>query len=129
MNLNVNIENELLSDFTNSGKTELESVVQSKAIQIVEEAMRLEETRRTSDVKEITANTIQDASTYISRFPSTAKTPSQVKWIQGVATISSLIAGGMFDLEELKSAGYLILFLIILMVAVGSTVYLIFNRK
>jgi hypothetical protein len=129
MNLNINIEDDLLTDFTASGKAELESVVQSKAIHIVEESMRLEESRRTSDTKEITASTIQDASTFISRFPNIVKTPNHVKWIQGVATISTLIAGGMFDLEELKNAGYLILFLIILMVAVGSTVYLIFNRK
>lgn len=129
MNLNINIEDNLLTDFTDSGKTELESVVKAKAMHVVEEAMRLEESRRTSDTKEITASTIQDASTFITRYPNTVKTPSHVKWLQGASTISALIAGGMFDMEELKNGGYLILFLIILMVAVGSTVYLIFNRK
>jgi len=129
MNFTIEIDDGQVSEFSQPAKEELTKVLKEKAGEIIDEANRLEESRRTSDSKEITASTIQDAYSYVNRFTPVAKTPQYVKWVQVAATVSSIVAGGLFDLEDLKNTGHLILFLLVLAVAVGTSVYLIFNRK
>lgn len=129
MNLNFDVNDDQISDFTEQAKTELLSVIEKKAVEIIDEANRLEEARRTSNAKEITATTIQDAYSFTNRFSNNLKTPKHIKWIQALTTVSSIITGGLFDIEKMKDTYYLIIFLVVLAIAIGSSVYLIFNRK
>ena len=128
MNIEIEIQDSKLQNLSSTAHSEIIKVSQRYLEDVLDEASRIEESRRISvKAPEITASLINDAAHYARTFGIRKKKPKRLVFLQIVAFIGSIFTGGLFDVEKFKSLGYVLLFLLIFLVAVVSSVYLIFN--
>ena len=128
MKIEFEIQDNKLQNLSSTAQSEIIKVSQIYLEDVLDEASRIEESRRTSvDNPEITASIISDAAHYAKTYGIRRKKPKKLILLQIVAFIGSTFTGGLFDIEKFKSVYYVLLFLFVFLVAVVSSVYLIFN--
>jgi hypothetical protein len=128
MKIEIDISDDKLQNLSPTAKTEISKVSKSYIEDVLDEASRIEESRRTSSANaEVTAAIINDAVVFAKNYGIRKKKPKRQIFMQILAFVASTIAGGLFDTDKFKDIGYVILFLIVFLVAVVSAVYLILN--
>lgn len=128
MKIGTDISDDKLQNLSPTANTELEKVSKHYLEEVLDEASRIEESRRTSNSSpEITAAIINEAVAYAKNYGIRKRKPKRLIWAQVIAFISTSIAWGIFDVEKFKDLLYVIGFILIFGISVGSTVYLIFN--
>jgi 2-keto-4-pentenoate hydratase len=128
MKLEIDIPDEKVQNFSQDAKTELKKQSNRIAIEISDEASRIEEGRRLPETNsEITQSNVREAATQ-PRMVVVRKKSLVSKIIQALAFISTLIAGNLLDTAKFTETNHVIWFIIVLFVAIGTTVYLTFNQ-
>jgi hypothetical protein len=128
MKIEIDIQDSKLQNLSSTAHSEIIKVSQTYLEDVLDEASRIEESRRTSvRAPEITASLINDAAHYARTFGIRKRKPKRLIFLQIVAFIGSIFTGGLFDVEKFKSLSYVLLFLLFFVIAVVSSVYLIFN--
>ncbi len=128
MKLEIDIPDEKVQNFSQDAKTELKKQSNRIAIEISDEASRIEEGRRLPETNsEITQSNVREAATQ-PRMVVARKKSLVSKIIQALAFISTLIAGNLLDTAKFTETNHVIWFIIVLFVAIGTTVYLTFNQ-
>jgi 2-keto-4-pentenoate hydratase len=128
MKLEIDIPDEKVQNFSQDAKTELKEQSNRIAIEISDEASRIEEGRRLPETNsEITQSNVREAATQ-PRMIVARKKSLVSKIIQVLAFISTLIAGNLLDTSKFTETNHVIWFIIVLFVAIGTTVYLTFNQ-
>lgn len=128
MKLEIDIPDEKVQNFSQDAKTELKKQSNRIAIEISDEASRIEEGRRLPETNsEITQSNVREAATQ-PRMVVARKKSLLSKIIQALAFISTLIAGNLLDTTKFTETNHVIWFIIVLFVAIGTTVYLTFNQ-
>lgn len=130
MRIEFDIPDEKVQNLSQNGKTELTRHSKLLTEEIVDEASRIEASRRNPNTNtEVTAAIVNEAAVYSRRFPPKPKKSVLTKIIQLSAFISSLVAGSMLDTDKFKETNHVVWFIVALFVAIGSTVYLTFNNE
>lgn len=130
MKIEFDIPDEKVQNLSQNGKIELTQHSKLLTEEIIDEASRIEASRRSPNTNtEITAAIVNEASIYSRRFPPRHEKSVLTKIIQLVAFISSLVAGSMLDTDKFKETNHVVLFIVALFVAIGTTVYLTFNNE
>lgn len=128
MRITIEISDDKIINFSSSAKSELKTHIHRLAEEIVDEASRIEASRRISDTSsEVTQSNVKEAATQ-PRMTFTKKKGWKFKVIQGVASISTLITGGLFDIDKFQDTTRIVWFLITFFFATATTVYVIFNQ-
>jgi len=128
MKIDIDISDDKLQNLSLTAKTEMEKVSKHYIEEVLDEASRIEESRRTSNSNpEITAAIINDAVVIARNYGIRKRKPKRQIIMQILAFVASIFTGGLFDTEKFKDSGYVILFLVIFLIAIVSTVYLILN--
>ena len=128
MKIEIEIPDTKLQNLSATAKTEILKVSKVYLEDVLDEAVRMEESRRTSaENPEITASIINDAAYYSKTLGIRRKKTKLQIFSQIVASVSSIFTGGLFDTDKFKNASYVLLFLTVFLIAIVSTVYLIFN--
>ena len=128
MKIETEISDDKLQNLSKTANTELEKISKHYLEEILDEASRIEESRRTSNsTPEITAAIINEAVTYAKNYGIRKRKPRRLIWAQIISFISTSITGGIFDVEKFKCLSYVIFFIIMFGFSVGFTVYLILN--
>ncbi|MDM8253925.1 hypothetical protein [Phocaeicola barnesiae] len=129
MNINFDIPDNKINNFSASAKRELTKQSCRITKEIIDEASRIEASRRLSDASsEVTQSNVKEAATH-PRMVFSRKKVWPIKIVQVVAFVSSLIAGGLFDTKEFSNTTIVIWFVIVLFIAIATNVYLIFNQE
>lgn len=115
MPLTVIIDDADLSGLSGHAQTQLKGVIEAYATDLLSEANRIEAASRSGSLPpEISAQMVQDASSFV-RKGMTAKGASRwTKILRGLAALFSLILGLIWDKESLQSGTYLIWFGLVL---------------
>jgi len=130
MNIEFEIQEEKVQNLSVIARSELENLSQKYAEDILDEASRIEASRRNPGAdSEITASIIKEADIFKKRFPINRSKPWWAKIIQVIGFIATLITGSLLDTEKFKETNHVIWFIIMLFVAVSATVYLTFNNE
>jgi hypothetical protein len=128
MKLEIDISDDKLQNLSSTAKTEISKVSKTYIEEVLDEASRIEESRRTSTGNaEVTAAIINDAVVFAKNYGIRKRKPKKQKVMQVLAFVASTFTGGLFNTEKFKDTGYVVLFLTIFLVAVVATVYLILN--
>lgn len=128
MKIEIDISDEKLQNLSPTAMTEVSKVSKLYMEGVLDEASRIETDRRTTNaIPEITAAIISDAAAYTKNFGIRKKKPKSQTFTQIVASIASIITGGLFDTDKFNDIVYVIVFLVVFLIAIVSTVYLIFN--
>lgn len=128
MKIEIDISDDKLQSLSVTAKTEICKVSKAYIEDVLDEASRIEESRRTTAGNaEVTAAIISDAVVFAKNYGIRKKKPKRQIFMQVLAFVASTITGGLFDTEKFKDVGYVILFLVIFLIAVVSAVYLILN--
>ena len=128
MKIEIEISDDKLQNLSPTAKNEIGKVSKSYIEEVLDEASRIEESRRTTNGNpEITAAIINDAVVFAKNYGIRKKKPKKQIFMQILAFVASTFTGGLFDTDKFKDTGYVILFLLIFLVAVVATVYLILN--
>lgn len=129
MKIEFEIPDEKVQNFSSDAQTELTTQAERLTIEIVDEASRIENSRRISDTNsEVTQSNVKESATHPRRFFQPKKTLLS-KVIQLVAFISTMISGSMLDPTKFTNTSHLIWFIVTLFVSIGTTVYLTFNNE
>lgn len=130
MRIEFDIADEKVQNLSQNGKTQLTSHSKRLTEEIVDEASRIEASRRNPNTyTEVTAAIVNEAADYLRRFPSKPKKDVLTKIIQVVAFISSLFAGSMLDTDKFKETNHVAWFIVAFFIAIVTTVYLTFNKE
>jgi hypothetical protein len=128
MKVEIEISGDKLQNLSATAKAEVEKVGKNYIEEVLDEASRIEESRRTSNSNpEVTAAIINDAVVFAKNYGIRKKKPKRQIIMQILAFVSSTFTGGLFDTGKFKETGYVIIFLVVFLIAVVSTVYLILN--
>jgi 2-keto-4-pentenoate hydratase len=128
MKLEIDIPDEKVQNFSQDAKTELIKQSNRIAVEIADEASRIEEGRRLPETNsEITQSNVREAATQPRMIVARKKSLTS-RIIQAVAFLSTLIAGNLLDTSKFTETNHVIWFIIVLFVAIGTTVYLTFNQ-
>jgi len=126
------VSEDKVSHLSKQAKDEFSDSIQTYAEELIEEANRLEASTRVNGGKpEITRAIIKDAELYLKKYSLHSKPKS---WgytlLQIFSVLSILFTGGLFNIEKFKTdTVYLVIFLVILTVAIGTNVAtIIFGR-
>ena len=130
MNIQFDIPDNKVQNLSPNGRTELTTRSKELAEEIIDEAARIEASRRNPNTNiEITAAIINEAAFYAKRLPPRIKNGNRNKVIQIIAFISTLVSGSLLDSENLQSETMRYGLLAALAVAISTTVYLTFNNE
>lgn len=128
MKVEIEISDDKLQNLSVTAKSEVEKVGKYYIEEVLDEASRIEESRRTSNSNpEVTAAIIADAVVFAKNYGIRKKKPKRQIFMQILAFVSSTFTGGLFNTDKFKETGYVIIFLVVFLIAVVSTVYLILN--
>ena len=123
MPLQINVSDSDLQHLNNQAKQELRSSVEIHIRDLLGEARRLETTHHTAGSQpEITSSHVSDAALLLRRGYRPPRKPRWVVAIQIVAAVSTLLAGALLDFDTLKDPLMLIVFIVVLCIAIGTTV-------
>lgn len=128
MKIEFDITDEKVQNFSRDAKSELTKHSTRIAEEIVDEAGRIEASRRLPETNsEVTQSNVKEAATQ-PRMIVARKKSWKSKIIQIIAFGSSLVAGSLLDTEKFKETNHVIWFIIMSFLAVGTFVYLTFNQ-
>ena len=128
MRIEFDIPDEKVQNFSQDAKTELRGQSTRIAIAIIDEAGRIEASRRLPETNsEVTQSNVREAATQPKMIVAKKKSWKS-KIIQIVAFASSLVAGSLLDTEKFKDTNHVVWFIIMSFIAVGTFVYLTFNQ-
>ena len=128
MKLEIEISDAKLQNLSPTAKNELSIISKSYLEDVLDEASRIEESRRTSNSNpEITAAIISDAAAYAKSHGIRKKKPKRLMFAQVIAFVSATITGGLFDTSKFQDVVYVVVFLIVFAISVVTTIYLILN--
>lgn len=128
MKLEIDISDDKLQNLSPTAKTEISKVSKAYIEEVLDEASRIEESRRTSSSNpEVTAAIINDAVVFAKHYGIRRKKPRKQIFTQIVAFITTILTGGLFNTDKFRDTVYVVLFLAFFLIAVVATVYLIFN--
>lgn len=128
MKIEIEISDDKMQNLSQTAKVELTKVAKKYSEDVLDEASRIEESRRTTNPNpEITAAIINDAVVFAKNYGIRKRKPKKVIFMQVLAFLSSTLTGGLFDTEKFKDTWYVILFLIVFLLSIVATVYLILN--
>jgi hypothetical protein len=128
MKIEIDIPDDKLQNLSPTAKTEMEKVSKHYIEEVLDEASRIEESRRTSNsIPEITAAIINDAVVFAKNYGIRKKKPKRQIFMQILAFLASTLTGGLFNTDKFKDAGYVVLFLVVFLIAIVASVYLILN--
>ncbi|MFZ6011391.1 MAG: hypothetical protein ACOYXT_13670 [Bacteroidota bacterium] len=128
MKIEIDIPDDKLQNLSATAKDEVGKVSKAYIEEVLDEASRIEESRRTTNSNpEVTAAIISDAVYFAKNFGIRKKKPKKQILLQIISFVSSTVTGGLFDVDEFNDKAYVGLFLFVFLVAIVSTVYLIFN--
>lgn len=130
MRISFDISDNKINNFSPGARSELKSQCNKVAHNIVDEASRIEASRRidTATDSEVTRSDVKDAANFSRRLFGKKKS-LMVQVIQILASVSSLFAGGLFTPDEFNDKSTLFWFLGVGLIAVVSTVYLVLNQE
>ena len=130
MKIEIEILDEKVQNFSQEAKTELQRQSNRVAEEIVDEAGRIEASRRLPETKsEVTQSNVKEAATQ-PRMIVAKKKSWWTKIIQLVAFISTLFLGSLLDTEKFNTGGnHVFWFIVTSFVAIGTTIYLTFNQE
>ena len=129
MTINFNIPDNKIINFSKEAKKELSKQSCRITKEIIDEACRIEASRRISDTgSEVTQSNVREAASH-PRLSFSRKKIWPNKIIQGLAFISSLITGGLFDTDKFNNTATVILFISVLFIAITLNMYLIINQE
>lgn len=129
MKLEIDIPDEKVQHFSQDAITELKAQSIRIAQEITDEASRIEEGRRLPTAhSEITQSIVKEAAAQ-PRMTISRKKNHLIKIIQAVAFISTLISGLLLDISKFTETNHVIWFIVVLFVAIATTIYLIFNQE
>lgn len=130
MRLEIEIQDDKLQNLTPDGNTEVLRISKKYIEDVLDEANRIELSRRTTaHNSEITASIINDAAFFARNFGVRKKRPQKKIFIPIIAFIASTITGGLFDIEKFKETIYVIVFLIVFSTAIVLTLLIILNDE
>ena len=130
MNIEFEIQDEKVQNLSDNAKEELIQLSKKYTEDILDEASRIEASRRNPGAgSEITSTIIKEADFYQKRFSINKNKPWWIKIIHIIGFIATLITGGLLDTEKFKETSHVIWFIIMLFIAVSATVYLTFNNE
>ncbi|MFL9834295.1 hypothetical protein [Chryseobacterium terrae] len=122
MPIDINIPDSNLLGFNNNAKDELKRNVESFSTDLIAEANRLESAHnRTANGPEITSSIISDAHLILRHG---IRKPKKNKWntfFKISASVFSLLAGIMYQKDELQNTGYLVFYILIIAIAIILT--------
>lgn len=128
MKIEIEISDDKMQNLSLTAKTELTKVAKKYSEDVLDEASRIEESRRTTNPNpEITAAIINDAVVFAKNYGIRKRKPKKVIFMQVLAFLSSTLTGGLFDTEKFKDTWFVILFLVVFLLSIVATVYLILN--
>ncbi len=128
MKLEIDIPDEKVQHFSQDAITELKGQSIRIALEITDEASRIEEGRRLPSAhSEITQSIVKEAAAQ-PRMTISRKKDYRIKIIQAVAFISTLISGLLLDTSKFTETNHVIWFIVVLFVAISTTIYSIFNQ-
>jgi len=128
MKIEIDISDNKLQNLSQTANSELIKVAKKYTEEVLDEASRIEESRRISNSNpEVTAAIINDAVVFAKTHGIRRKKPKMQIFMQVLAFISSTLTGGLFDTSKFNQTGYIILFLVVFAASVISTLYLILN--
>lgn len=129
MKIEFDLPDEKVQNFSQDAKTELKNQSTRIAGEIVDEASRIEASRRLPETNsEVTQSNVKEAATQ-PRMIVARKKSLKSKTIQIIAFGSSMVAGSLLDTEKFKETNHVIWFIVTLFIAVGTFVYLTFNQE
>jgi len=130
MDIKFEIQEEKVQNLSSNARSELESLSKKYAEDILDEASRIEASRRNQGAKsEITATIIKEADIFQKRFSIRKNKPWWIKIIQIVGFVATLITGSLLDTDKFKETNHVIWFIVMLFISVATTVYLTFNNE
>jgi hypothetical protein len=128
MKIEVDISDDKLQNLSTTAKDEVGKVSKAYIEEVLDEASRIEESRRANNSNpEVTAAIITDAVYFAKSYGIRKKKPKKQIFLQIVAFLASTVTGGLFDVDKFNDIAYVGLFLFVFLVAIVSTVFLIFN--
>jgi hypothetical protein len=129
MRIEIDIADEKVQNFSQDAKTEVKKQSTRIIEEIVDEAGRVEASRRLPDTNsEVTQSIVKEAATQ-PRMIVARKKSWKFKIIQIAAFGSTLVAGSLLDTEKFKETSHVVWFIVMSFVAIGTTVYLTFNQE
>ena len=129
MRIEFDISDETTSSFSEGAKSELIRQCCRIAEDIVDESCRIEAARRIDDdtESEITPSNVKEAANQPKMIITRKKSILQ-KVVQIIAFLTSMIAGSLLDTDKFNNISHVIWFIVMLFLAISTTVYLIFNQ-
>lgn len=120
MAISIEVDESKLNGFTKKAIDQIQVVLGKHAKLLMNEIYHLEQGRRHSRSAdpEITVEIVTDASMLVTRGISNKSTGLSVKIIRIFAAFFSVIAGMMYNKEELQQQHYLLIFLIVMVVTI-----------
>ncbi len=128
MKIEFDISDDKIVNFSLGAKNELVHQSQRIASDIVDEASRIEASRRIYDTNsEVTQSNVIEAANQ-PRMMVVKKKTWWTKVVQIASFISSLIMGSLLDTDKFKDVSHVIWFIIMTFIAIGTTIYVTFNQ-
>ena len=128
MKIEIDISDDKMLNLSQTAKVEIIKVAKKYSEDVLDEASRIEESRRTTNPNpEITAAIINDAVVFAKNYGIRKRKPKKVIFMQVLAFLSSTLTGGLFDTEKFKDTWFVILFLAVFLLSIVATVFLILN--
>lgn len=128
MKIEIEISDDKLQNLSQSANEELEKATKCYVEDILDEAGRIEESRRiTNSTPEITAAIIDDAVAFAKYYGIRKKKNKKKPLIVSTAFFSTLLTGLIFNRDDFENGWYILLFLIIFFIAIASNLFLIFG--
>ena len=129
MRIEFDIPDEKVQNFSLDAKAELTRQANRIANEIVDEASRVEASRRLPETNsEVTQSNVKEVATQ-PRMILTKKKTIKSKIIQVVAFGSTLVAGSLLDTSKFTETNHVVWFIVMSFLAIGTTVYLTFNQE
>jgi hypothetical protein len=124
MKIEVDIEDGKLQNLSQGANVEITKVAKGYIEDVLDEASRIEESRRISTANaEITAAIVTDAVVFAKRFGIAPKKPKRQVWIQGIAFLASIFTGGLFQIDKFTNVWFLLAFLLVFCISILTSFY------
>ncbi|MDB5202795.1 MAG: hypothetical protein JWQ27_2204 [Ferruginibacter sp.] len=128
MRIEFDIPEEKVQNFSQDARNELNKQASKIADEIVDEAGRIEASRRLPETNsEVTQSNVKEAATQPRMIVARRKSWKS-RIIQIIAFGSSLVAGSLLDTDKFKETNHVVWFIVMSFLAVGTFVYLTFNQ-
>lgn len=125
MKQNLGIDENKLVNFTDSAKSKLIIISKSFAEEVIGEANRIDGGRLTDSKSEITESILNEATMYVRRIQRRKK--KKLAALTVLNSLFSILVGGLFDLTKFNDAGYFLVFIILISLALLSNFLIIIN--